>query len=99
MAKPILSFTPCEIGMNGSQGWIVRYRGRILALLQDVGDGEVLMVAGFEHPFDSVWARTWPTLAGAKEEFGRFAAAFSRGTKPEMLESAGITLSGFEASR
>jgi hypothetical protein len=77
-------FTETRIGIHDKKGWLVRYGGRLVAVLTESEDGSVTLTAGLEHPFICVW-QSWPSLAAAKEEFRAFCRVYAKGATPKQL--------------
>lgn len=86
--KNNMTFDPCQIGLGSSKGYIVKYKGSLIAILeQDESSGKVNLANGFEHPFICTFC-SWNSIEDARAEFLSVCKLYDTGETPREIERA-----------
>jgi len=65
---------------------LVRYGGKLLAVLGQGDDGSVFLAAGLDHPFVSVMVG-WDSLDDARAHCNEIGRLYSKGVSPKDIAS------------
>ena len=79
-----ISLRKCKIGIRGSNGWLVRYGEKLMAVLRQDDDGTVFLAAGLEYPFVNVMVG-WDSLDDARAHCDEIGRLYSNGVSPEAI--------------
>lgn len=86
--KNNITFHPCQIGLKSSPGYIVKYKGGLIAILnEDKSSGDVYLSEGLEHPYICTFC-SWDSINDAREEFLLMGKLYDTPEAPEDIERA-----------